>query len=69
MLSVHISDYGTPEKYDVGELAEPTVESPQDVVIKVHAASINPIDVKKASGASKIVLKDRYVLCVHLDWS
>ncbi|EPS28751.1 hypothetical protein PDE_03697 [Penicillium oxalicum 114-2] len=67
MLSVHISDYGTPEKYDVGELAEPTVESPQDVVIKVHAASINPIDVKKASGASKIVLKDSFPYKIGYD--
>jgi len=28
------------------------------VLIKVHAAGINPIDVKKASGVLKLALKD-----------
>ncbi|KAF7717347.1 Zinc-type alcohol dehydrogenase superfamily protein [Penicillium ucsense] len=67
MLSIHISDYATPEKYEVGELAAPVVESPQDVIIKVHAASVNPIDVKKAAGASKVVLKDSFPYKIGYD--
>lgn len=61
MHSINISKYTTPENYELGELPAPTVEDPKDVVIKVHAASVNPIDVKKASGVTKMVLKDEYV--------
>lgn len=61
MYSINISKYTTPENYELSELPAPTVEDPKDIIIKVHAASINPIDVKKASGASKLVLKDEYV--------
>lgn len=62
MFSINITNYATPQNYELSELPAPTVEGPGDIVIKVHAASINPIDVKKASGASKAVLKDRCVL-------
>lgn len=64
MYSINISNYATPQNYELSELPAPTVEGPDDVVIKVYAASINPIDVKKASGASKAVLKDRYVIAI-----
>lgn len=62
MLSINISKHTTPQNYELSELPAPTVQDPNDIVIKVHAASVNPIDVKKASGASKVVLKDSYVL-------
>jgi NADPH:quinone reductase-like Zn-dependent oxidoreductase len=66
MFSINISNFTTPQNYELSELPAPTVEGPDDIVIKVHAASINPIDVKKASGASKAVLKNRYVLAVSI---
>lgn len=64
MLSINISKHATPQNYELSELPAPTVDDPNDIVIKVHAASVNPIDVKKASGASKMVLKDSYVFAV-----
>ena len=59
MRSIHISRHTTPDQYELGEVPSLVVESPTDILIKVHAASINPIDVKKASGVTKLVLKDR----------
>ncbi|KAL8824993.1 MAG: hypothetical protein Q9170_007975 [Blastenia crenularia] len=53
MQSLHITKYSKPSEYVIGPLSKPTVSSPQDVLIKVHAASINPIDVKVASGMTK----------------
>jgi hypothetical protein len=61
MYSINISKYTTPENYELSKLPAPTVEGPKDIVINIHAASINPIDVKKASGLTKAVLKDEYV--------
>jgi NADPH:quinone reductase-like Zn-dependent oxidoreductase len=59
MLSINIPKHNTPDQYELSEVPSLVVESPSDILIKVHAASINPIDVKKASGATKAVLKDR----------
>lgn len=60
MHSITIPKYSTPANYDLTQLPPPTITDPKDILIRVHAASINPIDVKKASGVSKAVLKDKY---------
>ncbi|CEJ59347.1 hypothetical protein PMG11_07975 [Penicillium brasilianum] len=67
MLSINISKHTTPQNYELSELPAPTVQDPNDIVIKVHAASVNPIDVKKASGASKVVLKDSFPYKIGYD--
>jgi NADPH:quinone reductase-like Zn-dependent oxidoreductase len=59
MLSINIPEHTTPDKYELSEVPAPKIDSPKDILIKTHAASINPIDVKKASGVSKLALKDR----------
>jgi NADPH:quinone reductase-like Zn-dependent oxidoreductase len=59
MLSINIPKHTTPDQYELGKVPSLTVEHPTDILLKVHAASINPIDVKKAAGATKAVLKDR----------
>lgn len=61
MLSVTISKYSKPDGYELTKVAKPAVEQPTDVLIKVRAASINPIDVKKADGAMKIAIQDKCV--------
>jgi NADPH:quinone reductase-like Zn-dependent oxidoreductase len=58
MLSINIPKHTTPNEYELGEVPSLSIDRPTDILIKVHAASINPIDVKKASGITKAVLKD-----------
>jgi NADPH:quinone reductase-like Zn-dependent oxidoreductase len=58
MLSLNTPTYSPPSGYQVSELPKPVLEDSNDVIIKVHAASINPIDVKKASGILKMGIKD-----------
>ncbi|GFG17889.1 Reticulon-4-interacting protein 1 -like protein, mitochondrial [Aspergillus udagawae] len=67
MYSINISKYTTPEYYELSELPAPTFEGPKDIVIKVHAACINPIDVKKASGVTKAVLTDDFPYKIGYD--
>ncbi len=55
MRSLAISSYTTPDNYDVMDLPTPTIESPDEVLVKVHAASINPADVHMASGIAKLM--------------
>jgi hypothetical protein len=59
MLAINIPEYTSPANYQLSELPKPVVEDPKDVLIKVHAASVNPVDVKKAGGALKSVMKER----------
>lgn len=58
MLSVGISSHAKPSEYHLLELPQPEITDPKDVIIKVHAASINPVDLKKAEGVFKVALKD-----------
>jgi NADPH:quinone reductase-like Zn-dependent oxidoreductase len=51
MHSLAIPSYTTPKNYTVIDIPVPSITSPADVLIKVHAASINPADVKVASGS------------------
>ena len=53
-------DVLTTRRYTVhlSDLPKPEISNPKDVLIKVHAASINPIDVKKASGMLKMAVRD-----------
>ncbi|KAB8077263.1 chaperonin 10-like protein [Aspergillus leporis] len=58
MLSLNIPAYSDPSGYILSDLPKPEITDSKDVVIKVHAASVNPVDVKKADGILKMALKD-----------
>ncbi|KAK5994235.1 Reticulon-4-interacting protein 1 [Cladobotryum mycophilum] len=67
MLSLYVPSYSTPAGYQLGELPRPIPTHPKDVLIKVHATSINPIDVKKAAGKAKLALKDEFPYKIGYD--
>ncbi|KAG5973794.1 hypothetical protein E4U55_000269, partial [Claviceps digitariae] len=50
--------YSDPSGYQLSSVPRPEVTDPSDVVVRVHASSINPIDVKKASGLMKVLVRD-----------
>lgn len=58
MLSLNTLTYSPPSGYQLSELPKLVLEDSNDVIINVHAASINPIDVKKASGILKKGIND-----------
>ncbi|KAM3512392.1 hypothetical protein MY11210_003958 [Beauveria gryllotalpidicola] len=60
MLSITAPKYTKPDGYQRSEVAKPAVAQPTDVLIRVHAASINPIDVKKADGLMKMAVHDTF---------
>jgi NADPH:quinone reductase-like Zn-dependent oxidoreductase len=60
MQSYHIKDYSQPQGYELGQLPRPEIENATEVLIKVHAASVNPIDVKMASGAVKMMTSFKF---------
>ncbi|MFK8115311.1 MAG: NADPH:quinone reductase [Rubripirellula sp.] len=60
MKAAFINEVGPPEVIQVGELEEP-VAGPQDVLIRVHAASVNPIDTYIRSGTIAFDLPNPFV--------
>ncbi|OAA45017.1 Alcohol dehydrogenase superfamily, zinc-type [Metarhizium rileyi] len=67
MQSINITTYSDPSGYKLSSLPKPEVSDPSDVVIQVYAASINPIDVKKAAGAMKMLFKDPFPYKIGYD--
>lgn len=61
MQSVGITSHTTPSEYQLLDLSRPEIKDPHDVLIKAHAASVNPVDLKKAEGVFKMALKESYV--------
>lgn len=62
MKALALHAYGAPSTYGIATLPVPQVRSPNEVLIKVHSASINPVDVKMADGATKLMATDRCVM-------
>ena len=58
MLAVTIGAFADPSEYQLSTVPRPEVTDETDVVIRVHAASINPVDVKKAAGAFKVAMRE-----------
>ncbi len=54
MKAIRIRQYGGPEVLGYGEAPQPTAGKGQ-VLVRVQAASVNPIDYKLASGAMKAI--------------
>ncbi|KAJ9315853.1 hypothetical protein DTO271D3_3831 [Paecilomyces variotii] len=67
MLSVGVSSHCKPSEYQLLELPRPEITDPKDVIIQVHAASVNPVDLKKAEGVFKIALKDSFPYKIGYD--
>lgn len=61
MRSLAIRQFGEPKNYEILDLPEPKIENADDILIKVHAASVNPIDVKLATGMGKSMMPSSYV--------
>ena len=58
MQAITVPAYGPPSTYTLSTIPVPTIKDPNDVLVAVHAASVNPIDVKKAAGALKMAVQD-----------
>ena len=60
--------YGGPEVVTLRELPEPE-PGPNDLLVDVRAASVNPVDLKIRSGGIKVMVKDRFPLVLGCDLS
>jgi alcohol dehydrogenase len=68
MKAAVIDRYGTNEIVQVKDIAVPAM-GPTDLLVRVQAASVNPLDVKTRDGALKTLLKYRFPLVLGNDLS
>lgn len=68
MRAARIHAYGGPEELRVEEAPQPE-PGPRDVLVEVHAASVNPIDCKMRGGAMRGILRYRRPFALGLDLS
>jgi NADPH:quinone reductase-like Zn-dependent oxidoreductase len=66
MKAFIIDRYGKKEVGRIGEMPDPEVRD-DDVLIRIHAASINPLDTKTRSGEFKLILPYRLPLILGND--
>ena len=68
MRAVYVDNYGGNAAIRLGELPEPKVGD-HDVLVEVHASSVNPIDFHTRSGTFKPIKKYKFPLILGSDLS
>lgn len=68
MKAAFITGYGSNQKLQIGTFPIPEVKD-DDVLIQIHAASLNPIDFKIRDGKFKFVRKYKFPLILGYDLS
>ncbi|MCK4748186.1 MAG: NAD(P)-dependent alcohol dehydrogenase [Bacteroidales bacterium] len=68
MKAAVIYEYGGPEVFRVEEIPEPVLQD-HEVLVKVFAASVNPVDWKQRKGNHKLFLKARFPVVPGYDVS
>jgi NADPH:quinone reductase-like Zn-dependent oxidoreductase len=68
MKAAVIYQYGTPDVFRIEEFTKPVIRS-HEVLIKVNAASINPVDWKQRKGWHRLFLKAHFPVVLGYDVS
>ena len=68
MKAAVIDSYGPAENLRIGDVPMPTV-GPSDVLVKVHATSINPVDTKQRLGIQRVVVRKTMPAILGMDLS
>ncbi len=68
MKAAVIYEYGGPEVFRYEEIPQPEIKE-DEVLVEVHAASVNPVDWKQRKGNHKLFLKARFPIVPGYDIS
>ncbi len=68
MKAAVIYEYGGPEVFQYEEIPQPEIGE-HEVLVEVHAASVNPVDWKQRNGNHKLFLKARFPIIPGYDIS
>lgn len=68
MKAAHIYEYGEPDVFRVEDTPEPTPR-PRDILVRVRASSVNPVDCKTRAGAQHAIIRKRMPAILGMDVS
>ncbi|MEM9073340.1 MAG: NADP-dependent oxidoreductase, partial [Myxococcota bacterium] len=68
MKAARIHQYGDPDVFQIEDVPAPTC-GPRDVLVKVHASSVNPIDYKIRMGGQRAVIRPNFPAILGMDLS
>ncbi len=68
MKAIIINRYGSPEVFEEAEVEKPKIK-PDQMLVKVYAASVNPIDWKIRKGMLKIITGTKFPMILGFDVS
>jgi NADPH:quinone reductase-like Zn-dependent oxidoreductase len=54
MKAVGFTSFGKPEKLEILDLPEPKILEPDDILVRVEAVGLNPVDMARLSGFTRI---------------
>lgn len=60
MRAIALAKHCNPKDYAVATIPTPQITKPDEVLIRVQAASVNPIDVKLAGSFGKMIVKPKF---------
>jgi NADPH:quinone reductase-like Zn-dependent oxidoreductase len=66
MKAVVIHQYGSPEVLQYEDVAQPTIK-PDQVLVKIHASSVNPIDWKIRKGMLRLITGNKFPKILGFD--
>jgi NADPH:quinone reductase-like Zn-dependent oxidoreductase len=62
-----IREYGSSEELEVADVPEPRLEAPDEMIVDVRAASVNPVDFKIRDGELRRLIRYRFPLVLGND--
>lgn len=69
MKAAYITKFGSPDVFQIGDMPKPVIEKDTDVLIEVHASSVNPVDWKIRKGNLKFILGSGFPIILGFDAS
>lgn len=68
MKAVYIENYGGVDQFKLGDLPEPSIKE-NEVLVEVHASSVNPVDYKVRNGSIKLFSGKKFPKILGTDFS
>ncbi len=68
MKAILLNEYGGPEQLVLGDVPRPT-PGPGELLVQIHATSLNPVDLKRASGKMREVFPVKFPFIPGGDFS